>query len=295
MKLRKQLIAASVATMSVICGAVDTQASDVSEIYVGVGSASSEYWAAFIAGSKAVSASLGKDVKVVASDFNGQKLMEQLGAVLAAGCEDCAIAADPASNAFTKAVIDRAEKAGAKYVNLWNRPDQLHPWDTAPDTWVANTAFDGVASGYSNGMALCKALNGKGNIVALQGIPDNPPAKQRLAGLHKALGECPGLKLLDTQVGNWDQTQGQTITRAWLAKIWRRFEWHFLVQRRHGSWRRRSVARSRQGGEDSGHRIRWVLGRTAPHQGGRYAVNDVHQRLRTGCNGDSAGDRGSQG
>lgn len=218
MRFTKKLttIAASALVLSASIGA--TQAEEVTEVYVGVGSASSEYWAAFIQGAEAVSDSVGVKVNVLVSDFNGQKLLEQFGAVFAAGCEGCAIAVDPASNAFTKAIIERADAAGAKIVNLWNRPDELHPWDTAPNAWVANTSFDGVDSGYNNGMQLCKALGGEGNIVALEGIPDNPPAKQRLAGLKKALDECPGMKLLETQVGNWDQTQGQTITRAWLAK-----------------------------------------------------------------------------
>jgi len=155
---------------------------------------------------------------VVVSDFDGQKVLEQFGAVFAAGCEGCAVSLDPTSNAFTKAVVQRASDAGAKYVNLWNRPDGIHPWDTNADAWVANVAFDGVDSGYQNGMALCSALGGHGGIVVLEGIPDNPPSKQRLVGLHKALAKCPGMMLLDTQVGNWDQTQGQAITRTWLAK-----------------------------------------------------------------------------
>nr|AAQ87364.1 D-ribose-binding protein [Sinorhizobium fredii NGR234] len=209
---------ALVSSVAALALAASAHANDVGDVYLGVGSASSEYWAAYIEGAKAVASSLGKDVNVIPSEFDGQKLLEQFGAVFAAGCEDCVVTVDPASNAFTKAMIERADTAGAKYVNLWNRPDEIHPWDTVPNTWIANISFDGVDSGYQNGMALCNALGGKGNIVALNGIPDNPPAKQRIAGLHKALQECPGLKLLDTQVGNWDQTQGQSITRAWLAK-----------------------------------------------------------------------------
>lgn len=214
----KNSISALLAGVAMLSMGSFAQAADVTEVYVGVGTASSEYWASYIAGAKAVASSMGKDVKVVVSDFDGQKLLEQFGAIFAAGCDGCVVTVDPASNAFTKALIDRADAVGAKYINLWNRPDEIHPWDTAPNTWVANISFDGVDSGFQNGMALCKALGGKGNIVALNGIPDNPPAKQRIAGLHKALEKCPGMKLLDTQVGNWDQTQGQTITRAWLAK-----------------------------------------------------------------------------
>jgi len=193
-------------------------AADVSKVYVGVGSTSQEYWVAFIAGTNAVAGSLTKSANVIESHFDGQKLLEQFGAIFSEGCENCVVSLDPASNAFTKAIIQRAADGGAKIVNNWNRPEEIHPWDTTPEAWVANISFDGVDSGYENGVALCKALGGKGNIVALEGVPDNPPAKQRLAGLKKALAEYPNVKLLDTQVANWDQTQGQTVTRAWLAK-----------------------------------------------------------------------------
>lgn len=193
-------------------------AAEVTGVYAGVASASSEFSQSYVQGARAIADSLGKTVQVTASEFDGQKLLEQFSALFAAGCSGCAVTADPASNAFTRAIAMRAARADAKYVNIWNRPEEIHPWDTASDSWVANISFDGVASGYANGMELCKALHGKGNIVALEGVPDNPPAKQRLAGLHKALAECPGLQLLDTQIGNWDQTQGQNITRGWLVR-----------------------------------------------------------------------------
>jgi len=218
MKLRTQMLSAVAAAGLALTINQPVQANDVSGVYVGVGSASSEYWAAFINGAEAVAGSLDLEVNVLVSDFDGQKLLEQFGAVFTAGCEGCAIALDPASNAFTRAIVQRADAAGAKIVNLWNRPDGIHPWDTAPESWVANISFDGVDSGYRNGMALCEALDGEGGIVALQGIPDNPPAKQRLSGLEKAIEDCPGLNLLDVQVGNWDQSQGQSITRSWLAR-----------------------------------------------------------------------------
>ncbi len=199
-------------------GASTASAAELSGVYAGVASASSEFSQAYVEGSRAVAGSVGKTVQVTASEFDGQKLLEQFSALFAAGCTGCAVTADPASNAFTRAIALRAARAGAKYVNIWNRPEAIHPWDTASDSWVANISFDGVASGYANGMELCKALHGKGNIVALEGVPDNPPAKQRLAGLHKALARCPGLHLLDTQIGNWDQTQGQNITRGWIVR-----------------------------------------------------------------------------
>ena len=187
-------------------------------IYSGVGSVTSEYWSDFNQGVGAVAKSVGAPTKTFASEFQGQRLLEQFGPIFAQGCSNCAVTVDPASNAFTKAMVQRADKAGAFIVTVWNRPDDIHPWDTASDHWVAHTQFDGVDSGYKNGMALCKAIGGSGGIVALQGIPDNPSAKQRLTGLDKALAECPGMKLLSTQSAAWDQTKAQGVVRAWLAQ-----------------------------------------------------------------------------
>ena len=71
--------------------------------------------------------------------------------------------------AFTKTFVEKIGDAGGFITTLWNRAEEIHPWDTAPDAWVANISFDGVDAGYQNGMALCKALNGTGEIVVLQG------------------------------------------------------------------------------------------------------------------------------
>jgi len=189
-------------------------------LYAGVGSLSSEYWSAYTEGANIVGSSVkpAQRVKVLASEFEGQKLLEQFGAIFAKGCEGCAVSVDPASNAFTKALVTRADKAGAYIVTLWNRPEQIHPYDTASEHWVAHTTFDGVDSGYRNAKALIEAMGGRGKIVALGGIADNPPAKQRLVGLGKALDEHPGVELLETQVADWDQVKAQTVTETWLSK-----------------------------------------------------------------------------
>lgn len=199
-------------------GLVPASAAENKVIYTGIGSVASEYWADFDQGAGAVARSVGAPVRTFASEFQGQRLLEQFGPIFAQGCSNCAVTLDPASSAFTKALVQRADRAGAFIVTIWNRPENIHPWDTAPDHWVAHTQFDGVDSGYQNAMALCKAIGGQGGIAALEGIPDNPVAKQRLVGLHKALTACPGMTLLSTQSAAWDQTKAQAVVRTWLAQ-----------------------------------------------------------------------------
>jgi ribose transport system substrate-binding protein len=187
-------------------------------LLIGIDETASEYWSEYIKGVQDIAQSLDKHLTTLTSNYQGDQLLAQLSAIYSTGCQGCALATDPSSNAFVKAVVDRSAKAGVYVVTIWNRPENIHPWDTDPKYWVAHTSFDGVMSGYYQAMALCKALNGHGSIAAIEGVPSTPPAYQRIAGLKKALAECPGLKLLDTEVGDWQETKAQSIARTWMAR-----------------------------------------------------------------------------
>jgi ribose transport system substrate-binding protein len=188
------------------------------KLYLGVGNTSAEYWTQMIWGATQVMESVGGTVEVIGNDFDPQKSLQNIGAITAAGCEGCIFTWFPDSPAFTKTFVEKIGDAGGFITTLWNRAEEIHPWDTAAEAWVANISFDGVDAGYQNGMALCKALGGTGEIVVLQGVLDNAPAKQRTMGLEKAIAECPGMTILDMQVGSWQQAPAQDIMRTWLTK-----------------------------------------------------------------------------
>ena len=190
------------------------------QVYFGVGSFSSEYWQEVLKGAKAVMASLGlkSHFHPYEDNFDGQKLLNTFTSILAKGGKGVALVADPASNAYTRPLVQLAQQSGARVVTLWNRPTEIHPWDTGGGCWVAHTAFDGVEGGIKNAQALFTALHGKGNITALLGIPDDPSAKQRLYGLKQELKAFPGITLLDSQVGHWQPTEAQQITQTWVGK-----------------------------------------------------------------------------
>jgi ribose transport system substrate-binding protein len=199
-------------------GGITAHAKEANRILAGIDETASEYWAEYIAGVQSVSDSVHKHATVLVSNYQGSQLLAQLGAVYATGAQNSALVVDPSSNAFVKAVVDQAAKAQVYTVTLWNRPEDLHPWDTASKYWVAHTSFDGVVTGYELGKELCKALNGKGYIAAISGVPSTTPAYQRLAGLHKALEEFPDVKLIDIQDGEWQEVVAQKITRTWIAR-----------------------------------------------------------------------------
>ena len=215
--MKTKLWAAGLMVASLVSGFAAQAQNKPDKIYLGVGN-TDEYWQQVIWGAEQVAKSVGAEVVVLDSGFDGQKHMQQLSSVLLAGCEGCAFVWFPDSPAFTKVSVERVAEAGAYMTTLWNRPPEIHPWDTASDAWVANLSFNGVESGYLNGKALCEAIGGEGNIVVVEGAPDNAPKKQRTMGFEQALAECPGMKVLDTQNANWMATPAQEITRAWLAR-----------------------------------------------------------------------------
>lgn len=86
---------------------------------------------------------------------------------------------------------------------------------SAQDAYVAgdNTAFGRIPAEY-----LAKALNGKGNIVALRGIPttlDN----ERMNAFNEVLKNYPDIKLLDAQYGNWNRDDAFKVTQDYLTRF----------------------------------------------------------------------------
>jgi simple sugar transport system substrate-binding protein len=65
---------------------------------------------------------------------------------------------------------------------------------------------------------LAKHVNGQGNIVELQGTPGAAPANERRRAFADAIKQHPGLKIIDSQSGNFERTLGKQVMEAFLKK-----------------------------------------------------------------------------
>jgi ribose transport system substrate-binding protein len=86
---------------------------------------------------------------------------------------------------------------------------------SAQDAYVAgdNTAFGKVPAEY-----LAKALGGKGDIVALRGIPttlDN----ERMDAFNAVMKNFPDIKLLDAKHGNWNRDDAFKVMQDFLTRF----------------------------------------------------------------------------
>lgn len=114
------------------------------------------------------------------------------------------------SAALTKPVAQ--VKAKGVYVTVVDRGLT----DTsAQDAYVSgdNTAFGRIPAEY-----LAKALNGRGNIVALRGIPttiDN----ERMDAFNAVIKKHPDIKVLDAKHGNWNRDDAFKVMQDFLTRF----------------------------------------------------------------------------
>ncbi len=77
-------------------------------------------------------------------------------------------------------------------------------------------ASDFVNEGKMAAEWLAKKMNGKGNIVELQGTPGAAPAIDRKKGFQEAIAKFPGLKILKSQSGDFSRAKGKEVMEAFL-------------------------------------------------------------------------------
>lgn len=177
-----------------------------------------EYYVAADAGARAFAESKGvlDQYQWISSDGDSSKQLSQIKSILARSGPCTVLNVDANESAIVPSIVKEVEKSGAWVVTQWNKPDGTSP-QASGEHWVAHMSVDGVPQGYGTAKALFEEMGGRGNIVALQGVLDNPPAKERFAGLQKALKEYPKITLLEDQTAGWDRTTAQNITQTWLT------------------------------------------------------------------------------
>ena len=180
---------------------------------------SNEYHAAWNRGGRLYAESIaqGPNYRALLCEGDSEKQLTLMRALISEAGENVVFNIDPNQSPDAKPIADLCAENKVYFLTQWNKPDDLHPWDYDP-YWVAHMGVDGVPSGYYVAKELFEAMGGSGKIVALDGLLANVPAIQRADGLKQALGEYPGIELLENQTAEWDRTKAVALTEAFLAK-----------------------------------------------------------------------------
>jgi ribose transport system substrate-binding protein len=107
--------------------------------------------------------------------------------------------------------IERANKAGIPVFNCNTR--------AAGGEVIGFAGIDHVALGRAVGEFTVKKLNGKGQIVILEGTTGASSAQERLQGMHEVLDKYAEIKILASTTAKYNRQMGMKVTEDLLVRF----------------------------------------------------------------------------
>jgi ribose transport system substrate-binding protein len=87
-----------------------------------------------------------------------------------------------------------------------------------PGSFVTYVGADDFEIGYREARYLFENLGAKGKIVVIEGTPAAPTNRERLRGYQRAFAEFPGIEVLGSGVGNYQQPDARAVMAKLLAE-----------------------------------------------------------------------------
>jgi ribose transport system substrate-binding protein len=87
-----------------------------------------------------------------------------------------------------------------------------------PGSFVTYVGADDFEIGYREAHYLFEHLGGKGKIVVIEGIPVAPTNRERVRGYKRAFAEYPGIEVLGSGIGNYQQPDARWVMEKFLAE-----------------------------------------------------------------------------
>ncbi|MRG57904.1 monosaccharide ABC transporter substrate-binding protein, CUT2 family [Phyllobacterium sp. YR620] len=144
------------------------------------------------------------DLQVQVAGPNAQRQIQQINAMVQAGAE--AIVVFPISPTALNQVVKNACDKGVK---VFAYDGEI----TEPCAY--NIAIDQEEAGRVTAEWLVKKLNGKGNIIAITGVPGTSVDNLRTKAAKEVFAKYPDIKIVGEAVGMWSQA----VARTELSKI----------------------------------------------------------------------------
>ena len=113
-------------------------------------------------------------------------------------------------------VDDVAMIPSVKELNAANVPVVLVA-NQLPGSFVTYVGADDYEIGYRQAHYLFEALGGNGKIVVIEGTPAAPTNRERVRGYKRAIAEYPGITVLGSGNGNYQQPDAKRAMEKFLA------------------------------------------------------------------------------
>jgi ribose transport system substrate-binding protein len=87
-----------------------------------------------------------------------------------------------------------------------------------PGSFVTYVGADDFEIGYREARYLFEKLGGKGKIVVIEGTPAAPTNRERVRGYQRAFAEFPGIEVLGSGIGNYQQPDARRVMEKFLTE-----------------------------------------------------------------------------
>ena len=87
-----------------------------------------------------------------------------------------------------------------------------------PGSFVTYVGADDFEIGYREARYLFEHLGGKGKIVVIEGTPAAPTNRERVRGYQRAFAEFPGIEVLGSGIGNYQQPDAKRVMEKFLGE-----------------------------------------------------------------------------
>jgi ribose transport system substrate-binding protein len=110
------------------------------------------------------------------------------------------------------AMVDSVKAMNAAHIPIVLASNPL------PGQFVSYVGADDYEIGYREAKYLFEAMRGQGKLVIIEGTPAAPTNRERLRGYRRALDETPGIQVLASGAGNYQQPDAQRLMDKFLAE-----------------------------------------------------------------------------
>lgn len=186
---------------AVLLGASASFAVAADKVALVVSTLNNPFFVTLQQGAKDKAKELGLDLIVLDSQNDPAKELANVEDVLNQGIK--VLLLNPADSDAAKASVRAANKKKIPVLTL----DR----SASGGKVVSHIASDNVAGGKMAGEIVIKKLNGKGNVVELQGIPGASAARDRGQGFNSVIKGASGIKVVARQAADFDRTKGLNV------------------------------------------------------------------------------------
>ena len=188
-------------------------------VIISIRTDANEFMRALVDGAKLFAKSIGSEKKVISlfNYGNNEKQIQDLRLTLEKIGSNAILFMDANDENNLMFLVDVAQEYGIYFSTVFNKPINIWPWDYGK-YWVTHTVPDAFLSGTLTAQEIVRKLDGKGNILIIEGKANNSTNTQRLKGLKNVLKNYPDIKILDSRGANWSRAQSSMLVTKWFTK-----------------------------------------------------------------------------